>query len=83
MSPGFLASPFIRDEELAFFLEAAARYAVEVRWVLLSAIGDAPNPVGHIQALHDMGTPLDTLPAPALVRTLADIARQLAADLDR
>lgn len=83
VSPGFLASPFIRDEELAFFLEAAARYAVEVRWVLLSAIGDAPNPVGHIQALHDMGTPLDTLPAPALVRTLADIARQLAADLDR
>lgn len=82
VSPGFLASPFIRSEELGFFLEAAARYAVKVRWVLLSAIGDAPNPVGHIQAMHDMATPLDALSAPDLVRALAAIGRQLAADLD-
>lgn len=82
VSPGLLASPFIRDEELAYFLEAARRFAVKIRWVLLSDIHETPNPLAEYQALLDTATPLDALGPRALVTALAAMARQLAADLD-
>lgn len=83
VSPGFLASSFIRDEELAYFMAAASRYAVKVRWVLLSDIGGARNPLGEQQAMLDTAGPLDALSALELVRALAALAREIAHELDR
>ena len=81
MSLGFLASEFIRMEELAYFLEAAARYAVKVHWLLLSDVGSAANPLAERQAILDTATPLDQLSAPDLVRALSTLARRVSQEL--
>jgi len=82
VSPGFLRSPFIRAEELAYFLGAAERFAVTVHWLALSDLDGEPNPLGARQALLDASTPLDRMPAPDLVRALAEVARRVAKDLE-
>lgn len=83
VSPGFLESPFIRDEELNYFMAAASRYAVKVHWILLRDVGAVRNPLDQRQAMLDTASPLDTLAAPDLVRALAKLARDIARELDR
>lgn len=82
VSPGLLDSRFVRDEELAYFVDAAQRLAVTIHWVLLSDIGERPNPLAEYQALLDTSRPLDTLGPRDLVLALAAVARALAAALD-
>jgi len=81
VSPGFLASEFIRTQKLMYFLEAADRYAVKVHWLLLSDLGDAVNPLGERQAILDTAKPLDQLDPPDLVRALANLAKCVAREL--
>lgn len=82
VSPNLLNSSFIRDDELAYFLETASRYAVRIHWVMLNDIGEAGNPLSDRQALLDTSQPLDALGASELVRALAALARKVAIELD-
>ena len=78
VSPGFIKSEFIREEELRYFLDATERYAVKVHWLLLSDLGDLANPLSDRQAILDPATPLDALPPDKLVLQLAEVGRILA-----
>jgi predicted acylesterase/phospholipase RssA len=81
VSPGLVASKFIREEELGYFLDAAARYAVKVHWLLLSDLGGARNPLDDRQAILDPATPLDQLSADRLVLELAELGRRVAREM--
>ena len=78
VSPDFLKSEFIRDEELRYFLDAAKRYAVKVHWLLLSDLGTSHNPLAEQQAILNPATPLDQLTADKLVLQLAELGRLVA-----
>lgn len=82
VSPGFIKSEFIRDEELRYFLDTAERYAVKVHWLLLSNLGDLGNPLSDRQAILNPATPLDDLPPDKLVLQLAEVGRFLARQME-
>ena len=82
VSPGFIRSEFIRDEELRYFLDAAERYAVKVHWLLLSDLGDLENPLADRQAILSPAIPLDALPPDKLVLQLAEVGRILARQVE-
>ena len=82
VSPGFIKSEFIRDEELSYFLDAAERYAVKVHWLLLSNIGGLVNPLSDRQAILNPAIPLDELTADKLVLALAEAGRFLAREIE-
>lgn len=82
VSPGFIKSEFIRDEELRYFLKAAERYAVKVLWLLLSDLGDSGNPLADRQAILNPATPLDQLPADKLVLALAELGRLVVREME-
>lgn len=81
VSPGFLASAFIREKEFKYFLDAAQRHAVKVHWLLLSDLGGLANPLAQLQAIIDPATPLDALSPDKLVLALAEAGRLLAQQL--
>ncbi len=78
VSPKFLASTFIMDEELPYLLEAAPK-GTAILWVLISECLYKETPIGEIQAAHRPLQPLDALSGSALNETLAQIARNIAA----
>jgi predicted acylesterase/phospholipase RssA len=82
VSPGFLNSEFIRDEELKYFLEAAERHAVKVQWLLLSDLEGANNPLSPRQAILDLATPLDRLAPDRLVLALSQVGRILSRQME-
>jgi predicted acylesterase/phospholipase RssA len=82
VSPNFLKSQFIRDEELRYFLETVERYAVKWYWLLLSDLGASGNPLAHTQAIFDLKKPLDQLTGGELVLKLAELGRFVARELE-
>ena len=82
VSPGFIESVFIRDEELRYFLDAAERYAVKVRWLLLSDLRGLGNPLAYRQAILETATPLDKLTGENLVLELAKLGRLVAHEME-
>jgi predicted acylesterase/phospholipase RssA len=81
VSPGFIKSEFIRNEELRYFLDAAKRYSVKVRWLLLKDIGNSRNPFEPEQAFLDTATPLAQLPKERLVLELAKLGRSITREM--
>jgi eukaryotic-like serine/threonine-protein kinase len=61
VSPNFLASDFIAENELPYLIEAAKKRGVKLIWVLLSACFYEQTPLRDIQAAHEIDRPLDTL----------------------
>jgi non-canonical purine NTP pyrophosphatase (RdgB/HAM1 family) len=78
VSPKFLASEFIMEEELPYLLEAAEPGGTVILWVLLSQCLYQETLIGTIQAAHRPLQPLDALPPSALNATLAEIATAIA-----
>lgn len=61
VSPDFLASDFISDNELPYLLNAAKRHAVKLIWVLVRNCLYAKTPIADYQAAHDASKPLKSL----------------------
>jgi pimeloyl-ACP methyl ester carboxylesterase len=61
VSADFLASDFIRREELPVLLEAAERGGVKLLWIYLSPAAYEVTPLSQFQAAHDIERPLESL----------------------
>jgi hypothetical protein len=79
VSPHFLASDFIVNEELAFLLEAARQRRVEIHWALLAPCLYENTPLRDLQALHDLARPLNALRGAARGNAWKEICAGIAA----
>ena len=62
VSPNFLASDFIAQNELPPLLDAAERQGVKVIWIPISACMYKETEIQEYQAAHEPSRPLDSLP---------------------
>ena len=70
VSPTFLASNFIRENELPPILKKAESEGLTILWVAVSTSIYEPTPISEYQAAHDPSIPLDRL-------SLADVNSEL------
>lgn len=80
ITPDFLASDFIAENELPPLLEAAQTDGVEIFPLLVSysLFTDSPE-LSNLQAFNSPAEPLDTLPKSKQNRVLTDAARSITA----
>jgi serine/threonine protein kinase len=77
VSPQFLASDFIVENELAPLLAAAKSRRLKILWIAVSASLYEKSPLAQFQAINDPGRPLDCLSSSALNKELVSIARTI------
>jgi predicted nucleotide-binding protein len=83
VSPSFLASPFIVDEELPPILKAAENEGLVIVWALISACLYKKTAIAEYQAAHPIAKPLDTLSTPKRNQALLAIAETVAAAFEK
>ncbi|MEK8049609.1 toll/interleukin-1 receptor domain-containing protein [Ideonella sp. DXS22W] len=77
VTQSFLASPFIRNEELPALLKAAQDRGCLIFWIAVSTSTFEDSPLAKIQGANPPGQPLDLLPEPEQNRVLAELYRKL------
>jgi hypothetical protein len=78
VSPSFLDSDFIAENELPPLLEAAERRGLTIFWVAVSASMYRATALAGYQAANDPQRPLDSLRPAALNKELVRICEQVA-----
>ena len=81
VTPEFLASAFIRDEEMRTLLARASEGSLKLYWVPISATLFEYTELNRIQSAWNPERPLDGLPAPARRAAVAEICRHILDDL--
>lgn len=79
VSPNFLASDFIVNQELPPLLEAASREGLTILWVAVSYSLYKETEIGNYQAANNPLNPLDSLAAAELNRVLVDVCEKIKA----
>jgi internalin A len=77
VSPKFIASDFIADNELPPLLDAAQAKGVTILWIPISHSSYKEMDFSKYQAAHNPGQPLDTLPVPEQNRILVKICEEI------
>ena len=77
VSPKFLSSDFITENELPLFLAAASEGGLLVLWVLIEDCDYEATWLASYQSLHDLKQPLASLPADSYRTVLDDICRKI------
>ncbi len=77
VSPNFLASDFIVNQELPPLLMAAREKGLTILWIAVSDSMYRETAISEYQALNDPANPLDSLTPSALNRELVKIAEQI------
>jgi hypothetical protein len=77
VSPEFLASEFITEDELGPLLAAAETQGVSILWICLSACLYDETGIGAYQAAHDPSRPLDSLTPAEGNAALVGICREI------
>jgi nucleoside phosphorylase len=73
VSPAFLASRFIAEEELPHLLEAAKSEGVAILWVPVRSSSFQVTPIADYQAAHSPDKPLASLPPAARDKALVKV----------
>jgi hypothetical protein len=79
VSKHFLASTFIRENELPPLLTAAAEGGTVILWVYVSACMYKVTPIAEYQAAHDVSKPLNLLSRPKRDIVLVEVAERILA----
>ena len=82
VSPSFLASHYIAENELPPILNAAEGKGLVIVWALLSACLYKKTPLADYQAAHSVAKPLDALPAAKRNQALLSIAETVGTALE-
>jgi hypothetical protein len=77
VSPNFLASDFINEQELPFLLSAAEERNVRLLWIYVAPAMVEETPLGELQCTHDYDRPLLLLSDAERAQCLVNIARQI------
>lgn len=77
VSCDYLASPFIKDNELPPILDACKTAGVRIVWVPVSDCLYQHTPIERYQAAHDPAQPLDTLSPGPLHQALVAISNKI------
>lgn len=77
VSPEFLASDFIAQDELIPLLKAAEKDGVSILWLCLSACLYDETGIERYQAAHDISRPLDSLTPAECNAALVSICREI------
>jgi formylglycine-generating enzyme required for sulfatase activity len=77
VSPNFLASEFIANNELPPLLKAAEEEGLAVLWVAVSASLVTDTPIADYQAANNLAKPLNSLRGAELDAELVKIAQQI------
>ncbi len=83
VSQDFLASKFIKENELPQLLDARERGELEVLWVAISSSAYEETAIERYQAANDPDVPLDTLDPPAQKVALKSIYKQIKEALEQ
>ena len=81
VSPSYLASKFIVEEELPLLLEAARREGLIILWVLISPCLYNKTPITEFQAAYSISRPLEKLSSSHRNQALLEIAEVVASAL--
>nr|WP_242042121.1 toll/interleukin-1 receptor domain-containing protein [Leptolyngbya sp. FACHB-541] len=79
VSPDFLASDFIADQELPPLLNAAEQEGLTVFWIPISYSSYEETEIAKYQSAHPPQQPLDSLSPPELNFALVNICKKLKA----
>jgi len=77
VSPDFLASDFIANEELPIFLNAERKGGLKIVVIHISPRLYDHTEISHYQAANDTERPLDSLDAAEVNRVLRDICKEI------
>jgi CheY-like chemotaxis protein len=77
VSPNFLASEFIANQELPPLLDTAARKGLSILWIAVSHSMYRETEIANYQAANDPLNPLDSLAPPELNRVLVEICEKI------
>lgn len=83
VSPAFLASKFIAEEELPPLLSAAKSDGVTILWVPVRTSSFEVTPIEAYQAAHPPGSPLASLPLAARDKAWVEICKQIQQEYQR
>ncbi len=82
VSPNFLASDFIYDQELPRIFKEYKNGDLIVYWLAVSASSYQMTELAQVQAVNDPSRPLDSQTASEQNKTFADIAKHVAKGMD-
>ena len=77
VSPHFLASEFISNQELPPLLEATAHKDLRILWIAVSHCMYKETEIANYQAANDPSNPLDSLTTAELNRVLVEICEKI------
>lgn len=78
VSPSYLGSAFVADQELPALIRAAEERRTRLTWALLSKATYQSTPVAKLQAAHNPDRPLDTLETHDQESALSEIGDSIA-----
>jgi hypothetical protein len=82
VSPYFLASNYIVDQELSLILKKHREGAIAIYWIAISHSGYKQTELNQIQSANNPAKPLDELSKSAQDKTLVEIAEKIAGAMD-
>jgi adenylate cyclase len=81
VSPDFLASDFIRRNELPPLLDAARDKGLKIIWLPIVGSSYDETPIAKLQAAFNPATPLDTMPPPQQHQCLVAVCKLIKASV--